>query len=36
MLSINIEMIVTLKVIKPIKKAKQDLLTNFPIEIQLT
>ncbi|PFI23093.1 hypothetical protein COI75_14455 [Bacillus cereus] len=34
--NVVIEMIVELKAIKPIREAKRKLLTNFPIEIQLT
>lgn len=36
MMSTNIEMIVKLKAIKPIREANQKLLNNAPIEIQLT
>ncbi|PEN83938.1 hypothetical protein CN553_27885 [Bacillus cereus] len=34
--NVVLEMIVTLQAIKPIREAKRDLLTSFPIEIQLT
>ncbi|MBU4643138.1 class I SAM-dependent methyltransferase [Bacillus toyonensis] len=34
--NVVLEMIIKLKAIKPIREAKRELLTNFPIEIQLT
>ncbi|XMA23514.1 methyltransferase domain-containing protein (plasmid) [Bacillus bombysepticus] len=34
--NVVMEMIIELKAIKPIREAKRKLLTNFPIEIQLT